>query len=198
MSENSTIVCVTGIINNNIQMAAKLISDFQELKLITHELSDCVLGGLGYGRLDNYHTVVYNPDETEHLSLNGVRILLNPSCYCSMELNPELIVRCPECNQDQLGEISVAEYYMESLSEEKLKVFECVRSALDQYNGCPRKLTCNHCGSRNDITQYGYEGNLCFSNLALEFFNWGELSQDFLESIEARVGKRICKFTMHY
>jgi len=73
---------------------------------------------------------------------------------------------------------------MENLTREQLQTYDDFVIPLYGYKGQVYQLSCPHCGEKNDMTLYDYKGAITFSNLAFEFFNWGDLKDEFISQIQ--------------
>jgi len=198
MSDISNIICVDGMVENNTQSAKTLIDALQRKNIIQRDLTDCVLGGLGYAKGKKFSKTVQFPKEGEGLSLNGVKVCLKPTTYYTGEINPEFEVICPNCNQDWFKGISVADFYMEKLSREQLQSYNNFVVPLYAYDGTPYVLKCPHCDEDNEMTRYDYKGQLSFSNLALEFYNWGDFKSEFISKVEKITGHKVSIYFRSY
>jgi len=198
MSDSSKIICLEGYIENNKQLATDLINELQREKIIEGELSDSTLGGLGYAKESEISKAVQFPEETAFLSLNGVKVSLEPSVYYSGEINPEFVVICPKCNQNWFKDISVVDFYTENLTKEQLQSYDDFVTSIYAYDGKDQFLKCNHCNVESEISSYNYQGMITFSNLALEFYNWGDFKDSFISHVEKNLGHKVIIYSMSY
>lgn len=196
MSDNSIILCVDGIVSNNIKIASDIISYLRRNSVIGTQLTNCALG-LGYSRADNYSSTV-TFDEGMSLTTNGVKFMLEPAAYCSFELSPENVINCPSCGKDQFEDISVADFYQEKLTRQQLIPYNRISYALNNYRGTFTELACCHCDNKSEISEYNFNDRLTYSNLAMEFFNWGEFRPEFISQLETIIGDKVESYVMHY
>jgi hypothetical protein len=58
-------------------------------------------------------------------------------------------------------------------------------------------LTCPHCSINSNIADYQVDNSLSFFNFGLTFWNWPDLTDDFLEELKSIVGAEIIRINGH-
>ena len=60
-----------------------------------------------------------------------------------------------------------------------------------EYSGGEGSLQCRACGARTPVHRWKHEPLWVFGNLALVFWNWPELREDFIERVSKLLGHRV-------
>jgi hypothetical protein len=174
--------------SDHYQWAADLEADLQSAQatvnrlrdwmisqeIIVPEETDCVLGserghapGKNYARAVNWESPMLLKTVP-----NGVEFVAKHSVFYSCGV-AETTLTCPKCGQksghSDAWSDAVAGWY--------------------EKNGLGL-LACQRCGIATPITDWPHEPPWAFGNVAVEFWNWPQLSDVFLKSVSELTGHR--------
>jgi hypothetical protein len=156
------------------KIAKKLFQFLTDKKIISSELTDCVLGESGYEPAENFASILKNPyNGLLKLSVNGVEITTERQLFHNGGYGLHGVL-CPNCGENQIEKDDwgkAVEYWHEQNQSDKLK--------------------CSNCSCKYSITEYIFEPNWGFGNMGLRFWNWGDFKPEFISELEKIVGTEL-------
>ena len=163
--------------NREIQ-AKNIVSWLLSRDIIKPVLSNCVLGpGKGYAISDGARLVTSFPDALPlGLVVNGLEIITERQIFDTAENGIESLF-CPNCKEDISGEDW---------------------SFLNEWaDGKSDNLICPQCKQVSEIHNYSFTPDWGFSNIGFIFWNWPELTPEFIEEFKLKLGCEISVVYQH-
>ncbi|SFQ53263.1 hypothetical protein [Hymenobacter arizonensis] len=176
MSDNSiSIVSKISDYPANRLKAQQILDWLISEDIVERELSTCVLSSeLGYAIAKGASLITDMPQNLPmNLAVNGLEIIVKRTVFDTGGNGVESII-CPKCSKD----IVENDWDLESWSNSEID-----------------KLLCPQCEALSDINQYCFVPDWGFSNLGFKFWNWPELSPEFIANFEKRLE---CKVRVVY
>lgn len=155
--------------------------------VIMKDPTDCVLSAdAGYPPGPSFRTAVIDPNDDRFISLrsNGVDVSTGRQVFDPGQ--GELgAVTCPRC--DEAMQLSDPE------TGSPADQWEPFSDALGSwYAGGPGQVRCPHCGLPADFNDWRWDGRpFAVGFLGLTFWNWPELSTQFVRQVADHLGHRI-------
>lgn len=138
--------------------------------MVKPTLSDCILGSSdeGYAISEGAKDVSTEPDQLPFgLQTNGLDIITRRTIFHTGGLGIEEVI-CPNCKND--------------FSNEDW-------SFLDEWHDKSKNwLTCPLCKQAADIHQFKFTPEWGFSDLGFTFWNWSELTDEFVNEFRTKLG----------
>ncbi|HEV8515199.1 MAG TPA: hypothetical protein VGQ59_18080 [Cyclobacteriaceae bacterium] len=170
MSDHSiTIVPRQSSYSNNKIKAREILNWLISLDIVKPILSDCVLSSdNGYAISDGARRVTNPPDELPFdLITNGLQIITERQVFDTGENGMDECI-CPNCK--------------ENISSEDWSFFN------DWNEQKSNNLTCPLCNVQTDIHQFTFSPDWGFSDLGFTFWNWPDLTDEFIEEFKQKLG----------
>ena len=156
---------------NSQNTAEKIVKFLTEQKISQRNLTDCVLSlSHGHKPAENHQNALKNPklDFTE-LKTNGIELITEKQVFHNGG-NGLDEVNCPYC-----GENNIENDWGNSLD--------------NWYNGTDSdKVKCFNCNTVNIITKFEFKPTWAFGNFGITFWNWTELTPQFVTELEKIIG----------
>lgn len=134
--------------------------------IVKAELSDCILGNLGYALSDGAQYIVSEPQFLPYqLDTNGLEITTERTVFDTGQNGIDRII-CPNCTENIVDN----EWDLDSWCQ-----------------GFTNNLLCPICGTESEIQQYVFEPQWGFSNLGFTFWNWPELKPEFIVELQEKL-----------
>lgn len=152
------------------KIKAKEILDWLiSLDIVKPTLSDCILSSdNGYAISDGARRVASMPDEIRFDRItNGLEIITNRNVFNNGVYDIDECI-CPNCKKNI--------------------VLEDWGSSNDWYEQKSDSITCPLCNVATDIPQFKFSPELGFSDLGFTFWNWPELTDEFIEEFRQKLG----------
>lgn len=162
MSESSiAIVPKIGNYPNRHAKAAEILDFLMSKDIVKAVKSDCILSDeYGYAVSDGARLISENPEYLyRNNTLNGLEIITEEHVFHAGSHGLEEVI-CPNCKAN--------------LIEDGIDIFD------QDYS----YLSCKTCNHKAEINQFTFEPCWAFSNLGFVFWNWQELSDEFIQTIE--------------
>jgi uncharacterized protein YbaR (Trm112 family) len=172
MSDTSTtIVPVITEYPNRSRKAQEIVNWLIDIQAIKAFKDDCILSSeQGYPIDTGAKALTSTPEYLPYeLNTNGLQVITERSVFDAGENGLDSFV-CPNCNEDILREDWRFDDYMET------------GNAL---------LMCPLCKRANDINDYNMEPAWGFSDLGFTFWNWTDLTEDFIKEFEQKLGCKV-------
>lgn len=172
MSDNSTsIVPQLSDYPDRFSKAVEIVNWLITIDAIKPDKSDCTLSSEdGYAIAPGAKLLTTEPDYLPYgLVTNGLEVVTKRSVFDAGENGLDSFV-CPKCNNDILTE----EWDFKDFSE----------------NG-NSLLTCPLCGNASELNYYQIEPAWGFSNLGFTFWNWTDLTDEFIQAFENKLGCKV-------
>ena len=161
---------------NNLQvqeLANKILNHLTQKGIVKNGLTECTLGNKGYEPGDKFMSVIDENDlGLQDLHTNGLEMKKTKEVFHNGSNGLDEI-NCPNCKTNIID--------------------SDWGQALDEWTNetGKDKITCPNCKSVNSITEYKFEPNWGFGNLALTFWNWPSLKEGFIKDIEKLIERKI-------
>ncbi len=155
-------------------LGTKVVEWLIKRGVIAAQMTDCVLSeGQGYPPGPNWRDAVEDTSSDNFLELktNGLEITTGRTVYHSwLEA-----LRCPWCNAEQLEDVDWA-------------------TAVDAWvSGDLPCLGCSDCGHTTSLLDWEFDRPWAFGPLGFTFWNWPNLSDDFIDECSAQLGHPLRK-----
>jgi hypothetical protein len=154
---------------NNV--AGKVIEYLTNRRIIKTTKTDCTLGEPGYPPGDNYEQVLQDDNGFRELTTNGLELTIGGrNVFWTNEIDA---IKCPNCMTD----IITLDW----------------GQAIDEWTNDTGndKIQCPDCGNAHSIVDFNFEPAWAFGQLGLTFWNWPAFKDEFLEDIQAAMGKKV-------
>jgi hypothetical protein len=161
-------------------LAAATLAWLTESGIVIGEATDCVLAGLGHAPGPRYTTAVTQAEPVLlRLRTNGVAFDTGRTVHFSMGADK---VTCPYCRHtialtDEHGDPNDA---WQDLSD-TIGIW---------YDGGSGERPCPNCARAVDLNDWTWSPPWGFGNLGITFWNWPQLSPQFLAEMTTRLGHR--------
>jgi hypothetical protein len=156
---------------NRQETAQQIVEWLVSIKAIKAVKTDCILSSEDGYPIDSGAEALTN--ETDYLpfdlAVNGLEVITIPTVFDAGENGLDSVV-CPQCNEDIMAEQWSLKEYVETGNS---------------------LLQCPLCKQSSDLNQYVFEPTWGFSNLGFTFWNWAELTDEFIEAFEQRLGCKV-------
>ncbi len=152
--------------------AAEILDWLVSINVVKPQQSDCVLGSeYGYQISDGAKEITNEPRLLPFsLITNGLEIVTQRQMFHTGQNEIEKLL-CPSCKQD--------------ISREDLEFI----NEWDEEGS--NNITCPLCNSANDIHTYSFSPRWGFSDLGFTFWNWPNLSENFIDMFKQRLNSEI-------
>jgi predicted RNA-binding Zn-ribbon protein involved in translation (DUF1610 family) len=157
-------------------LAAAALAWLVESGIVVAEETDCTLDGPGHAPGPNYATAVTHPDPN-FLTLheNGLSVVTGQTVFFSMGADE---VTCPQC-----GQVTPLEHDDDA--------WQALADTIGVwYDGGSGDHPCPACGKAVGLNEWTWSPPWGFGYLGLKFWNWPELSPQFLAEVSRRLGHR--------
>ncbi|SKC12743.1 hypothetical protein SAMN05660477_03173 [Soonwooa buanensis] len=170
MSEHSiTVVPRQSSYPDNKIKAKEILDWLTSQDIVKPTLSDCILSSdNGYAISDGARQVTNIPDELPFdLITNGLEIITNRQVFHTGENGMEECI-CPNCK--------------ENIASEDWSFFN------DWDEQKSNNLTCPLCNVATDIHKFTFSPDWGFSDLGFTFWNWSDLTDEFISEFRQKLG----------
>ncbi len=196
MSDNYITICPVKEVENPEELSLKISKWLQAKGIIENELSDCILSTNKKGyKPGNKHLNVIGFDENIlRLQVCGLEITTEREVFNAGAFTPFTKLECPNCKTNRFEGITPQDFYTENCTEEQLDRFNSVFPEFDKWsNNENASLTCPNCSIESDLTSYKTDNSIAFSNLGFTFWNWPDLTEEFLIEVKTEIGMDIVR-----
>lgn len=155
------------------ELADKVVDKLVQRGIIKIELTNCTLGNSGHKPGDNYNEAIKGEDfGFRDLVTNGLEIITDRQVFDNGGNGLDEIT-CPDCNADIIDTDWVG--------------------ALEEWvnNTGQDRVTCPQCGAKHSISKYNFVPAWGFGNLGFKFWNWPDLTDDFIRNIEQLLRREV-------
>lgn len=173
MSDHSiAIVPQVSSYHNRVAKAKEMLNWLVEDDIVKPTLTSCVLGfDGGYAISGGAKNVIGSANRhTFSLDVNGLEIITERHIFDTGGNGIEEIY-CPACQQN--------------LAEEDLGFLE------KWYEGNLNDVACPVCDTTNSIHQFRFTPQWGFSDLGFKFWNWPDLTEDFVSRFQQKLGVNV-------
>src|SRR5438876_50780 len=169
MSDSSiSIVPKQSTYPGNTAKAKEILDWLIARNIVKPNATDCTLGAEnGYAVSDGARQVVTDPEMLPFdLTTNGLEVVTERQVFHTGGNGMEAFI-CPHCN--------------ENIAEEEWNFFD---EWQEQKNN---SITCPLCNTASDIHTFIVKPDWGFSNLGFTFWNWGELTDSFIDEFRQKL-----------
>jgi hypothetical protein len=147
----------------------------------------------------NKHVNVIGYDENIlSLKVCGVEVKIEREVFNAGAFTAMTKLECPNCNTNRFEGITPQDFFTDNCTEEQLNKFNTVFPEFDKWsNNDKASLTCPHCSTESNLTDYKTDNSIAFSNLGFTFWNWPDLKEKFLIELKAEIGTDIVRMNGH-
>ena len=173
MSDNSiSIIPKKSVYQGNEKKAQEILEWLISLDIVKPLPSDCVLGApLGYPISNGAIRATNHPNDLPFsLITNGLEIVTSRQIFDNGGNGVESII-CPTCSGN--------------LADEDWAFFE------EWQNQTEDTITCTLCQSKSSIHSFHFTPTWGFSNLGFTFWNWSDLTNEFIESFKDKLNSDV-------
>ena len=156
-------------------MSETIIEFLSRRKIIKNIQTDCVLGSNnGYAPAENYRSILRNTqfDLVSELKTNGVEFITKRTVFHTGGNGLEE-VNCPNCDDNNIENDwgTPLDNWYSRIGSDNVK--------------------CQNCGIENPITEFAFKPTWAFGSFGITFWNWPQLSQNFVVELEKIVGTEL-------
>jgi hypothetical protein len=194
MSDNYITICKVREVENPEELSEKLVEWLQLNEIIQKDKSNCVLSRdkLGYKPGRRHVEAIGFDENILRLDVCGVEIKTEREVFNSMAFTALTEMICPQCERNRFEGITPQDFYMDNLSSLQLETYHVVFEEFDNWSKKEKAtLICPHCGESSDLESYRIGDTIGLSNLGLTFWNWPELTPEFISKLKVILGKEI-------
>ncbi len=200
MSDNYITITTSREVSEPIELKNKVIEFLQSKEYVERELSDCVLNmkNKGYRPGKNHVSAIGYDEDLLSLNVCGLefktqREVMNAGAFTAMTK-----MECPNCNKNRFEGITPQDFFTDNCTKEQLELFHSVFPQFDSWtNGYEAKLKCPHCLTESKIENYKTDNSISFSNFGLTFWNWSDLTNEFIEELKTVIRTDIIRINGH-
>jgi hypothetical protein len=200
MSDNYITITTITEIENPAEVKDKVIQWMQSKEFIEIRLSDCIMSSKskGYKPGKNHVSAIgYNADILK-LKVCGVEIKTEREVFNAGSFTVLTKMECPTCHRDRFEGIKPQDFFTDNDTDAQMELFHSVFPEFDKWTNSERAtLTCPHCGTISNIEKYKIDSSLSFSNFGLTFWNWPDLTNNFIEQLKSVIGTEIRRINGH-
>ncbi|WP_157530707.1 hypothetical protein [Hymenobacter norwichensis] len=154
---------------NRKEKATEILEWLVHKNIINSDPSDCTLGSkFGYAISEEAKRITCFPNELPFsLITNGLDIITERQVFDTCQYGLDECI-CPNCK--------------ENIASEDWSFFN------DWHEQKSNNLTCPLCNIATDIHQFTFSPEWGFSDLGFTFWNWPDLTDDFIEEFSHKLG----------
>jgi hypothetical protein len=194
MSDNYITICTVQEVDNAKELSDKLVNWLKKNQIIENEQSNCVLGmkDLGYKPGKRHVEAIGFDENILRLQVCGMEVKTEREVFNAMAFTALTEMICPKCERNRFEGITPEDFYTDNLTSEQLETFHAV---FDEFNNWTKKevskLICPYCAEPSDLESYKIGDTIALSNLGFTFWNWPQLTPEFIEQVKAVLGKDV-------
>lgn len=200
MSDNYITICPVKEVDNPIALSEKILNWLQLNNIIETEQSYCIMSlkKQGYKPGKKHLDAIGCDENILRLQVCGLEIKTEPEVFGAGAFTPMTTLECPHCNTNRFKGITPQDFFTDQCTPEQLNRFNTVFPEFDTWTNHKKAvLTCPHCETESLITDYKADNSIVFSNLGFTFWNWPDLTDDFLEALKHEIGTDIVRINGH-
>jgi hypothetical protein len=200
MSDNYITICPVEEVENPKELSHEILKWLQTKEIIENELSDCILSSKtkGYKPANKHVDAIGYDENILCLQVCGLEVKTEREVFNAGTFTPFTRLECPKCNKNRFEGITPQDFYTENCTEEQLYRFDTVFPEFDKWtNNEKASLTCPHCSTESNLTNYKTDNSIAFSNLGFTFWNWPDLKEEFLMELKTEIGMNIVRMNGH-
>lgn len=200
MSDNYITITTVTEIEKPVEVKDKVIQWMQSKEFIESELSDCIMSSKNKGYKPGKHHVEaigYDEDILKWkvcgVETKAEREVFNAGAFTAMTK-----MECPNCGRNRFEGITPQNFFTDNCTKEQLELFHSVFPEFEKWTKNENAtLTCPHCSTTSNIEEYEIDTSISLSNFGLTFWNWPDLTNDFLEQLKSVIGTEISRINGH-
>lgn len=200
MSDNYITITSAKEIENPDGVMEKVIQWMQSNEFIENELTNCIMNtkNKGYKPGKNHVAAIGYDESILQWTVCGVETKTEREVFNAGSFTAMTKMECPNCGRNRFEGITPQDFFTDNCTKEQLKLFHSVFPEFDKWtNSEISNLTCPHCAATSNIEEYKIDGSISFSNFGLTFWNWPDLTKDFLEQLKSAIGTEINRINGH-
>lgn len=200
MSDNYITITSAKEIEKPKEVMEKVIQWMQSKGFIEYELTYCVLSNKnkGYKPSKNHVAAIGFDEDILRLKVCGVETKTEREVFNAGMFTAMTKMECPECGKNRFEGITPQDFFTDNCTEKQLEYFRSVFPEFDKWTNYEiATLTCPHCGVTANLIEYKVDKSISFSNFGLTFWNWPDLTTDFLERLMDVAGTEIMRINGH-
>jgi DNA-directed RNA polymerase subunit RPC12/RpoP len=200
MSDNYITITTVAEIENPVEIKDRVIQWMQSKEFIESDLSDCIMSTKkkGYKPGKKHVDAIGYDEDILKWKVCGVETKTEREVFNAGAFTAMTKMECPSCGSNRFEGIKPQDFFTDNCTKEQLDLFDSVFPEFDKWtNGENATLTCPHCGSTSNIEKYKIDNSLSFSNFGLTFWNWPDLTTNFLEQLKSVIGIEIRRINGH-
>lgn len=200
MSDNYITITTVTEINNPVEVKDKVIQWMQSKEYIESEVSDCTMNSKnkGYKPGKNHVNAIGYDEDILKWKVCGVETKTEREVFNAGAFTAMTKMECPSCGRNRFEGITPQDFFTDNCTKEQLELFYSVFPEFDKWtNSETATLTCPHCEKTSNIEKYKIDNSLSLSNFGLTFWNWPDLTNNFLEQLMSVIGTEIRRINGH-
>ncbi|MRX64668.1 hypothetical protein [Maribacter luteus] len=200
MSDNYITICTKEEVENPIDLGQKILQWLQSNEIIEQEPSDCILSTKtkGYKPGKNHTSAIGYDEDLLRLKVCGVEVKTEREVFNVGAFTPMTKLECPNCRANRFEGITPQDFFTDNCTKEQLNLFHTVFPEFDKWtNNEKATLVCPHCSNESNLSDYGTDQSIAFSNLGFTFWNWPDLNEEFLMDLKSVIGIEIVRMNGH-
>ena len=200
MSDHYITITASKEIDNPERIMDKVIEWMQFHEFIERELTDCVMSSKnkGYRPGKNHVSAIGYDENILRLSVCGVEVKTRREVFNAGAFTAMTRMACPNCGRNRFEGIKPQDFFSDNCTEEQMELFKSVFSVFEKWTSSESaSLTCPHCGKRSEIEAYEIDNSISLSNFGLTFWNWADLTNEFLAQLRSMIGAELNRINGH-
>ena len=200
MSDNYITITTLKEIEDPVKTKDEVIQWMQSMEFIEKDLTGCVMDFLAEGyKPGKNHVIAIGYDE-DILSLHvcGVECKTGRNVFNAGAFTAMAKVICPECGKNRFEGLTPQDFFDDNCTEEQLILFHDVFPEFHNWTKYEEAtLTCPYCSTALDVENYRISKGLSLSNFGMTFWNWPDLTSNFLDVLQTIIGTEITRINGH-
>ncbi|GAB2792200.1 hypothetical protein GCM10027275_41340 [Rhabdobacter roseus] len=200
MSDNYITITTVGEIVKPVEVMEKVILWMQSKEFVESELTDCIISSKrkGYKPGKNHVAAIGYDENILKWKVCGVETKAEREVFNACAFTAMTKMECPNCGRNRFEGITPLDFFTDNCTKEQLELYDNVFPEFDKWTNYENAtLTCPHCVTISKIDDYKIDSSISFSNFGLTFWNWPDLTVDFLENMKHVIGREINRINGH-
>ena len=200
MSDNYIKIATIKEIKDSETKSHSVINWMQQNKYIENKLSKCGLGieDLAYKPSSNHVEIVGGDENITRLNACGVEFKTGRQVSNSLAFNPMTKMICKNCGHNRFKEFTPQEFYTDATPPEILILYTTMFKIFEKWEKKEdASLACPNCNQQANLDEYEILGSICLTNFELTFWNWPDLTKEFINDLQILIDSPIKRMNGH-
>lgn len=200
MSDNFITISSAKEVEKPIELKNKVIDWLQSNDYIEKELSYCVMSmkKKGYKPGKNHISAIGGDENILRLQVCGLETKTEREIFNAGTFTAMTKMECTNCNKNRFESITPQDFFTDNCTKEQMELFNSVFPVFDKWTRHEKAMiTCPHCSVESNIDEYNWDNSISFSNLGFIFWNWPNLTNNFMDELRSIIGTDIKRINGH-